>query len=250
MKTLKGLIIRENSRGESSKSITVLSAELGVIDVFVRSGMKSTKMSSSTQLFTYSKLCLDEKIDAKGHTNYYLNSVESINLFYHLRLDAKKTALACYFTDLLCYSRIENTDCNEILKLTLNTIYFLDKGDRDIELLKSIYEFRLLCELGFRPYLVGCNSCFTYESDVMHFNFKTGLIECQDCCDNPDSIFDYTLDKKMLYIIRYIALTDFNRLFNFKISVKYQKRLTDFTEKFVKYYFTDNFETLRFYKLL
>ena len=54
----------------------------------------------------------------------------------------------------------------------------------------------------------------------------------------------------MLYIIRYIALTDYDRLFNFKINEKYQKKLTGFTERFVKYNFKDNFDTLDFYRLL
>lgn len=250
MITLKGLIIREDQRGESSKSISVLCAERGVIDVYVRGGMKSGKTASSTQLFTFSKLCIEEKKDAKGSSRYYLNSAETENMFYHLRLDVKKTSLASYFADLLCYARIEGNDFSEILKLTLNTLYYLDNGERDQELLKSIFEFRLLCEIGYRPYLVGCNNCYTYESDKMHFNFKSGLLECDNCCRNPDSIFDFVFDKTLLYIVRYIALTEYDKLFNFKISAAYQKKLTQFTERFVKYYFTDNFATLRFYRLL
>lgn len=250
MITLKGLIIREKIRGENSKVITVLCSEFGIIDIFVRGGLKSGKLTSSTQLFSYSKLCIEEKKDSSGQINYYINSAESIDLFYELRLDAKKTALACYFTDLLCYSRIESCHCGELLKLTLNTLFFLNKGNRDIELLKSIFEFRLLCELGFRPYLVGCNNCYKYESNLMHFNFKSGLLECEDCCNNPNSIYDFQFDKTLLYIVRYIALTEYEKLFNFKISSAYQKKLTNFTEQFVAYHFTNNFETLRFYKLL
>lgn len=250
MKTFKGLVIREASRGESSKSITVLCAEYGVIDVFVRGGMKSHKSSSATQVFSYSTFCTDEKKDSKGRVSYYLNSAESVNIFYNLRLDVKKTALASYFSDLLCYSRIENSDCSEILKLTLNSLYFLDKGTREPDLLKSIFEFRLLCELGFRPYLVGCNHCFAYESEVMHFNFKTGLLECEKCCRNPNSIYDYRLDRTLLYIVRYIALSDYDKLFSFKLSDAYLKKLADFTERFTGYYFTNDFETLRFYKII
>ena len=250
MITLKGLVVRENKRGENSKSITVLSAEIGMIDVFVRGGMKSSKSISSTQLFAYSTLCIDEKKDAKGHSNYYLNSCEPINLFYNLRLDAKKTALGCYFCELLCFSRIENSYCHEILKLTLNTLYFLDKGKHDDELLKSIFEFRLLCEMGFRPNLVGCNKCFEYDCEKMHYNYKSGLLECDDCCYNPESIFDIVLDKSLLYIVRFVALTDYNRLFNFKINQTYQQKLTEFTERFVKYNFKEHFDTLHFYRLL
>ena len=250
MITLKGLVIRENKVGESSKSIIVLSEKLGIINVFMRGGAKSKKNAAATQLFSYSKLCIGEKKDAHGHTNYYLNSSEPINIFYNLRLDPKKTALGCYFSELLCFSRIENSYFGEILKLTLNTLHFLDKGEHDIELLKSIFEFRLLCEMGFRPYLVGCNRCYRGECEKMHYNFKSGLLECDDCCYNPESIFDIILDKDLLYIIRYIALTDYDRLFNFKINEKYQKKVTEFTERFIKYNFKDNFDTLVFYRLL
>ena len=50
MTTLKGLIIKEEPKGESSKLIYVLTAEKGVISILVRGGMKSSKNSASTQL--------------------------------------------------------------------------------------------------------------------------------------------------------------------------------------------------------
>ena len=68
MLTFMGLILRENDRGETSKSVTVLTAERGVIDIFVRGGRKSTKNASSTQLFAYSKLCVEEKKNAKDQS--------------------------------------------------------------------------------------------------------------------------------------------------------------------------------------
>lgn len=250
MFTLMGLILRENDRGETSKSVTVLTAEKGFIDVFVRGGKKSTKNSSPTQLFAYSKLCLDEKKNSKNQSVYYLNSCESDKLFYNLRLDAKRMALASYFSELLMYIRTEDASCGEILRLALNTLYFLNEGEKDMELLKSIFEFRLLCEAGFRPALLGCSVCMTYEADIMHFNLSTGMLECDKCCYNPDSIYDIELDKTMLYIIRFIALTEYKRLFAFKISEKYQKKLTAFTERFVKYNLKGKFPTLDFYKLL
>ena len=51
MLTLKGLVIREQQRGESSKMIHILTAEQGVMGVFVRGGMKSGKNAAATQLY-------------------------------------------------------------------------------------------------------------------------------------------------------------------------------------------------------
>ena len=179
-----------------------------------------------------------------------LGDVYKRQLFYNIRLDPKKTALASYFSELLMYIRTEESGCDEIMRLTLNTLYFLDKGDRDNELLKSIFEFRLLCEAGLRPALLGCSVCMAYEADIMHFNLSTGVLECDKCCYNPDSIYDIELDRTMLYIVRFIALTEYERLFAFKISERYQKKLTAFTERFVRYNLKGKFPSLDFYRLL
>jgi len=248
MTTLKGLILKESDRGEASKSICVLTAEKGVIYVFIRGGKKSSKTASSTQSFTYSALCLEEKKNALGQVSYFLNSSEPVKLFYNIRLDAKRLALASYFSQLLIYTGTENENCSEVMRLALNTFYYLNKGEKDMELLKSVFEFRLLCEIGLRPELVGCSNCFAYESDQMHFSFHDNDLLCSDCYDGNDDINDFVMDKTMLYIIRFIALTEFDRLFAFKISSKYQKKLTLFTERFVGCHLNSDFSALDFYR--
>ena len=250
MTTLKGLILKETDSGESSKSICVLTAELGVIYIYVRGGKKSTKTSSATQSFSYSALCFEEKKNANGQVSRYLNSSEPVKLFYNIRLDAAKVALASYFSELLIYSGTEGEDCPEVMRLALNSLYFLDEDKMQPDLLKCVFEFRLLCEIGMRPKLVGCASCFEYESDNMSFNFMEDRLECEKCCPNPDSANSMVLDKQLLYIIRFIALTEYERLFYFKISDRYLKKLTEFTERYVSYHLKGKFGALDFYKML
>jgi DNA repair protein RecO (recombination protein O) len=250
MINLDGIVIAERDCGETSKSVTLLTKELACIEVYVRGGRKSKKSVSSTQLFCYAKFSLEEKRDAHGAARYYYNSSEPIKLFYNIRLDAKKTALACYFAEMLMFGTVSGDNIDEVMRLTLNTFYFLDKGDRSIELLKSIFEFRLLCETGYRPNFIGCCHCYAVEDDTMHFNLKSGLIECDNCVTNRDSYYDVTFDKTLFHIVRFIALVDFDRLFNFRISDIYQRKLTAFTERFCQYYYGRKFETLKFYNLL
>lgn len=250
MTNLDGLVIAERSCGETSKAITLLTKELACIDVYVRGGKKSKKSVSSTQLFCYAKFSLEQKKDAHEVTHYYYNSSEPINLFYNIRLDAKKTALACYFADLLTYSTVSGENIDEVMRLTLNTFHFLNKGDHDTELLKSIFEFRLLCETGYRPNLIGCCHCYAVEDECMHFNLKSGLIECDSCVRNRESMYDITFDKTLFHIVRFIALVEYERLYSFRISDVYQRRLTAFTERFTEYYYGRRFETLKFYRLL
>ncbi|MBR6873496.1 MAG: DNA repair protein RecO [Ruminococcus sp.] len=251
MITVKALIIREEPSGETSKNVYALTAERGVIRIYVRGGYKSRKNSAATQLFVYSEICAEEKKNPRGETYYYLNSAEPINLFFDLRLDVYKTALSAYLTDILYYSRIEfASDKNDILRLTLNTLYYINEGKKDRALLKSIFEFRLLCDTGLRPNLIGCSQCYKYEDEKMYFNMYSGDLKCEECCNNKESLVGFVFDPKMLYIVRHIALTDFERLFAIEIAPKYQKQLTEFTERYVKYHYNEKFDTLLFYNSL
>lgn len=248
MLTVKGLILREKNIGEINKSVSVLTADSGVIDIFIRGGQKSVKNAASTQLFTYSSLCVDTKRTASGHTDYYLNSSELINAFPNIRLDIKKTALAAYFSELILFSRTEEKGYADVMRLALNSMYFLDNGKMEPDLLKCVFEFRLPCEIGIRPDLVGCANCFRYEDEKMHFDFRENKIFCDDCYISDEETDDTLLDKTLLYIVRFIALSDFEKLFFFRISKRYLDKLSVFTESFIAYNFKNKFRTLDYYK--
>ena len=248
MLTLKCLILKEKNVGEISNLISVLTAERGVIDILVRGGQKSVKNSASTQLFSYSSLCIDEKTNASGQKQYFLNSSELIRSFYNIRLDIKKTALASYFSELLLFSRTEEAGYHDVMRLTLNSLFFLDNDKMETDLLKCVFEFRLPCEIGLRPDLVGCANCYKYEDDRMHFDYITNKLYCDDCYYSDENSQDHILDKTLLYIIRFIALSDFEKLFYFKISERYLKKLSAFTESFIAYNFKTRFKTLEYYK--
>ena len=250
MTTLKGLILKERDSGEASKSICVLTAERGIIYIYIRGGRKSSKSSSSTQMFGYSSLCFEEKRNAKGITSYYLNSSEPIKLFYNIRLEPARMALAAYFSQLLIYTGTQETDCTRIMRLALNTMYFLNQGKTDMELLRSVFELRLICEIGLCPKLLGCRSCFRHEAERMYYCFESSELVCGDCFDSEDQREYFELDKTLLYIIRYIALSEMDKLFSFRISQRYQQRLTVFCEKLIKYDLKRDLDTLEFYKMM
>ncbi len=248
MQTLKGLILKEKNIGEISKSVSVITADKGVIDIFIRGGQKSVKNAASTQLFSYSALCVDVKKTASGQTEYYLNSSELINSFHSIRLDIKKTALASYFSELILYSRTEEAGYHDVMRLVLNSLYFLDNDKMDMDLLKCVFEFRLPCEIGLRPDLVGCAVCYKYEDDKMHFDFRDNKLYCDECYFTDENSIQAVFDKTLLYTVRFIALSDFEKLFYFRLSQRYLNKLTEFTESFIAFNFKSRFKTLEYYK--
>ena len=91
-----GLIIREQSIGESDRLVTVLTREQGILRAFVR-GAKAMKSrsASSTQLLCYSRLSIYE-----GREKYIIDEAEPIEVFFSLRTDFEKLSLAQYFCEL------------------------------------------------------------------------------------------------------------------------------------------------------
>lgn len=248
----EGLIIKEKRIGEN-KLIVVLSKEYGAISIFCRGGFRpQSKNLSSTQLFTLAEFCVDVKEDSTGQKKYYLDSSKTKTIFYRIRLDVISAALASYIAELLNYCGIEEENNGEVLRLTLNTYYSLNTDRQPLELLKSIFEIRLLCEIGYRPNMIGCNKCYLYSSNNMHFNIKTGKLLCDDCISDEDrnNGYDFVFDENILYIVRNIMLSDYDELFSFKISDRAQKILTKFSESFVNYYIKGRFVSRDFFKMM
>ena len=76
-----GLIIREQSIGESDRLVTVLTREQGILRAFVR-GAKAMKSrsASSTQLLCYSRLSIYE-----GREKYIIDEAEPLRIFFDLK---------------------------------------------------------------------------------------------------------------------------------------------------------------------
>jgi DNA repair protein RecO (recombination protein O) len=243
MITTNGIVIREKNFGENDKFIDILTDNYGVIEIMVKGSKKiNSQNSSSTQLFAYSKFCLESKKD-----KYYLNSCEPIKIFYDIRLDIDKLSLVSYFSELISFTVCEDKN-SEILKLFLNTIHFLSIGKREEILLKSIFELRLMAEIGMMPNVVACGCCNIYLDDKMFFVVENGGIYCHNCYNNFDELTSISLTDSVLHALRYILLSDFNKIFNFTISPLSQNKLAYISESYLLSHLGRKFKTLDFYK--
>lgn len=241
--TTDGIVIRERSVGENDKFIEILTGDLGVVEVSVKGVKKITaKNSSSTQLFSYSKFCL-----LKKGNRYILNSSEPIRSFYELRLELERLSLASYFSEIIRFSVLSEEPSISVLRLFLNTLHYLSSGERSCAFLKSVFELRFLCEIGLMPNLIGCKSCSCYENDDMYFLTGEGILLCSSCMHIETSSV-YKVSKTVLYTLRYIALSDFEKLFSFRVGDNILKELNKITEDYLICQLNRSFKTLEFYK--
>lgn len=244
MLTTKGLVICERSVGEADKFIEILTEDFGVIEVSVKGVKKITsKNSGSSQLFAYSKFCLNKRGD-----RYYINSSEVISVFYDLRYEVEKISLASYFAELVKYTLPVGLPCKNVLRLYLNTLHCMCSDNKELSLLKSIFELRLLSEIGMLPQLIGCSNCFCYESQYMYFNIEKANLICDKCVSDEVSELNIKIHIAVLRAVRHICLSEFDKVFNFSLTYEYIYHLSDFSERYTLYQLGRNFRTLSFYK--
>ena len=214
-----GIVIRERSVNED-RLVTLLTRDHGVINAFARGAKRlKGKLTSSTELFCYSRLVLFE-----GRDSYTVNAAECDASFFELRKDLDKIALASYIAELCCELAPKEEEAEEYLRLLLNTLHFLKTGQRDGAQLKAIFELRLLTMAGFMP----------------------GLVRCRGCGGGSGA----PLTHGALAAVRHVLYGDPKRLYSFTLAPEDQRRFTHAAEGYVQAMLERDFRTLSFYKSL
>ena len=236
-----GLILKEQNIGEKDKLVTVLTRHNGLVRAFVR-GAKSVKnrKNSSTGMFCYSKISL-----YKNKETYIIDEAEPIELFFELRTDLEKLALAQYFAEIIISLVQEDELAEEHLRLMLNSLYFLANSKMPNEQIKAITEMRLMCIAGYMPDLTACERCGAEDTNTMYFDIEDGIIYCENCVATD---LLYPLDIGLVKALRHIAFSDFEKIYSFRMEDYALPDLSYITEKYLVSKLQRNFKTLEFYK--
>lgn len=241
----QGIIIREQTIGESDRLVTVLTRDHGVVRAFARraKNYKDSK-NSGTSLLCYSRLDLYE-----GRDKYIINAAYPIEVFFGLRQDIVRLALGQYFCELAVELVPEGVESEDYLRLVLNALHFLCQGTRPPELLKPIVELRMLSVSGYMPDLVGCAGCGAYESERMFFRVNRGEIYCGKCYQNKGSPA-VGLSPGALMGMRHIIYSDFERVFSFNLTGNALRELGEAAEAYAVSVLQKRLGTLDFYRSL
>ena len=97
-------------------------------------------MLAGTQFLSFGEYVL-----YKGSgSSYNMNSAQTIEVFYNLRVDLDKLQYAAYVAKIIEDITNENDTSYNILQLALNTIYTLSESDMNKDLVIAIFKIRLL----------------------------------------------------------------------------------------------------------
>jgi DNA repair protein RecO (recombination protein O) len=240
--TTKGLIIKEQTVGESDRLVTLLTADFGIVKAFVRRAKTFKNQNvSSTSLFVYGDFTM-----YKGRDAYVIDSAAPIEVFFDLRSDIETLSLAQYFAQLTYFLASEEHPAPETLRLVLNALHLLCKGGKSHKLIKAVVEMRMLCLGGYMPNILACYRCGAYDSDMMFFDIEEGCIYCENCFRNNALEAPYSV----ISAIRFICLSDIAKVFSFNLGDENLETLSNICEKYTLKHIDSKLTTLDFYKSL
>ncbi len=86
----------------------------------------------------------------KGINTYHINSCETIEVFYNIRIDLDKLEYAVHITKIIQDVTDENQNCYKFCNYTKYIIYNIRNRKRFRFSIKH-FQIKLLCFLGFTP---------------------------------------------------------------------------------------------------
>lgn len=239
----EGLILKEQNIGESDRLVTVLTRQQGLMRAFVRGAKRiKNRNASSTQLLSYSRLSV-----YRGKEKNVIDEAEPIEVFFELRQDIEKLALAQYFCELTLALAPEDGEAGGFLRLVLNALYLLAHGKRPPALIKAVLEMRMLSLAGYLPDLLYCQGCGAYEADTMYFLPRQGTLLCHACYAKARRREGVTLGRGALTALRHSVYADFEKIFSFTLSAEGIRLLAQAAERYVVERLERSFPTLNFY---
>lgn len=256
--TCDGLVIREIAYGENDRLLTVLTAEQGQMTMIAK-GARSLKSKTMPlcRLFTYANFECYEK-----NGRYWLSGGSINDNFFRLSSDMQGFALASYIVQLAAEITGEGVPAEGTLRMTLNTLYAIEKKLKPYDQIKSAYEIFAADESGFTPDLSGCDRCGCESSgEGFWLDVMNGKFLCAECFSknsriavlNTDdelrtSSILVPIDESAFAAWRYVSGADLKRVFAFELkTAESLQSLCAATEKYIVNHLERGFETLEFY---
>jgi len=222
--------------------VTILTPDLGVIRAFVKKARRIKGASAAaTQLLGYSNLSLFRNRDT-----YTVDEADAIDIFFELRSDIERLALAQYFCEICSTVGTEGNESAEELRLILNCLHMLARNETCVPMMiKAIFELRMAAVSGFMPELHECSHC-AKNSDNMFFSVTDGTLFCSECATG----IHYPVQKGVLAAMRHICSCEFQRIFSFSLPEEGLRQLSNITEAYLLAQTDREFAALSFYKSL
>lgn len=238
-----GLVLREyDTLSEADRFVAILTRDRGIIRASAKGAKRAkSRFGSSTQQLCYARLSL-----IPGRDKYIIEDARPLEVFFSLRQDVERLALAQYFCELALHLCPTDMPAPQHLRLLLSGLHFLATGEKDPLQVKAVVEGRLLSLEGYTPDLTGCTVCGAPDAPLW-FSPMAGTLSCAahggaaDACE---------VSAVVLAALRHVFYGDFERCFAFVLAGADSAALATLMERFLLAQQQRHYTTLDFYHTL
>lgn len=235
------LVLRVTDTGESDRLVTLLTSEYGVLRAFANRAKKiNSKMHGATQ-----SLCYADFSVYKSRDSYIIDDAVAKEVFFGLRDNIEKLALAQYFCALAAELAPEMEPARDFLRVILNSLHLLETQRRTNDFLKAVTELKFMALAGFMPDLTVCPHCGEEPKGEIYFNASEGCVYCKSSMIGGEKI-----TPGILAAMRHVCANPVERMYSFSLPESEEKRLAYVCEKFLLAQTRRPFKALDFYKSL
>lgn len=225
LEEVTGIIVNETNYSETSKILSVITKEKGLISLMAK-GCRNLKspLRSTTSKLTYGTFIIYYK-ENKIST---LKEVSVIDNFKNLKKDITSISYATYILELSEGVIKQNSNPN-IFNLLIQSLKKINEGF-DPLVIMNILELKYLEYLGVMPIIEGCAICGKKTGIVTLSSYRGGYV-CKNCYTNETLVSDKTIK-----LIRMFYYVDIEKISKLDISPKSKNEINKFLDDYYTRY--------------
>lgn len=224
IKTIEGIIVDEKPYGETSKIISIITRDYGILGVLAK-GCKKIKsnLRSVSQRFTYANFEISYK-EGKLST---LISADVINPLINIKKDIKKISYLSFISELTRQVMKQSSNL-DIYDIYVSSILKIEQ-EFDPMVITNIMELKYLEYLGVAPFFDGCVIC--RNENVVTLSSSKGGFVCINHANN-----DFIVNKKTIKIIRMLKYVDIAKISKLDLSNEIKMEINEFIDDYYDRY--------------
>ena len=239
LEEVTGIVVSEQTYGEKSKIINLLTREKGIIGIMVKGGRSlKSPLRSVTGKLTYGTFNIFYKKDKLSN----LNEVTIIDNFTNLKKNIELISYASYLTDLAYQVYRQKID-STIFDNLISALTKINEG-MNPEVITNILELKYLDNLGVLPILDECVECGSKDNIVTLSSSRGGYL-CKNCRVNEPLI-----SKKAIKLVRMYYYVDINKIDNISLDKSIIEEINNFLDDYYERYTGIYLKTKSFLKNL
>lgn len=221
---VEGIIIKDASYSETSKLLTLITKEHGIINLLAK-GAKTLKspLRSTTTKLTHGYFNIIYK-ESKLST---LKEVDTIDYYKNIKKDINKISYATYILELV-EQVIKQTNNEEVFDNLIASLKKIEEGFNPL-VITNILELKCLDYLGVMPILDCCSVCG--NENIITISADQGGYLCKNCRKEETIV-----DEKTIKLIRMFYYVDINKIEKLEISKKISEEINYFLNSYYERY--------------